>query len=89
MTQSALAEALEVDVTTVQGWESGRRPLSASSSTQFRSIRRHLPRCGADPALTSKRSFGTGIARRASWLARHRPHPHPHPRLERPRWPPT
>jgi DNA-binding transcriptional regulator YiaG len=51
LTQSELAAALEVDVTTIQGWESGRRPLTASSSIQFRAIRRHLLRCGADPAL--------------------------------------
>ena len=51
LTQQALAEALQLDVTTVQGWESGRRSFTAVSSAQFRAIRRHLLKCGADPAL--------------------------------------
>ncbi|AXK35497.1 XRE family transcriptional regulator [Streptomyces armeniacus] len=51
LTQRGLAEATGVDVTTVQGWESGRRPLAAVPSAHFRSVRRHLLRCGADPAL--------------------------------------
>ncbi|MBC3983493.1 helix-turn-helix transcriptional regulator [Streptomyces sp. AC536] len=51
LTQQALAEAIAVDVTTVQGWESGRRALTAIPSAQFRQMRRHLLRSGADPAL--------------------------------------
>ncbi|MGX2997125.1 helix-turn-helix domain-containing protein [Streptomyces sp. JNUCC 64] len=51
LTQQGLAEALGVDHTTVQGWESGRRPLSSVSTANFRSVQRALLRYGADPAL--------------------------------------
>jgi transcriptional regulator with XRE-family HTH domain len=47
-TQYELAEELGVDSTTVQGWESGRRPLTAIPSAQFLTLRRHLLRTGAD-----------------------------------------
>lgn len=50
-TQCELAEELGVDLATVQGWESGRRPLTAVPSVQLLSLRRHLLRTGADPAL--------------------------------------
>ncbi|MDT0323350.1 helix-turn-helix domain-containing protein [Streptomyces millisiae] len=50
-TQRHLAELLGVDITTMQGWESGRRPLSAISVAQFQTIRRRLLKCGADPEL--------------------------------------
>ncbi|WP_220188837.1 XRE family transcriptional regulator [Streptomyces phytophilus] len=46
-----MAEELGVDTTTVQGWESGRRPLTAIPTAQLLSLRRHLLRTGADPAL--------------------------------------
>ncbi|MEV3871520.1 helix-turn-helix transcriptional regulator [Streptomyces sp. NPDC049906] len=51
LTQQGLAEALGVDHTTVQGWESGRRPLASVSTANFRSVQRTLLRYGADPAL--------------------------------------
>jgi len=35
LTQEKLAEVLTVDVTTVQGWESGRRPLAAMNAGHF------------------------------------------------------
>src|SRR6266540_779011 len=53
MTQFQLAERLGVDVTTVQGWESGRRPLPAVSSGQMARFRIRLIRAGAHPRLFS------------------------------------
>ncbi|GCD45301.1 helix-turn-helix domain-containing protein [Streptomyces paromomycinus] len=50
-TQRGLAELLDVDPATVQGWESGRRSLAAVPSAQFLRIRRHLLRHGGEPAL--------------------------------------
>jgi transcriptional regulator with XRE-family HTH domain len=50
-TQQGLAELLHVDVTTVQGWESGRRPVAAMSVAQFQAVRRRLLKRGADPGL--------------------------------------
>ncbi|GAA0456067.1 helix-turn-helix transcriptional regulator [Streptomyces sp. NPDC046215] len=51
LTQRQLAERLRVDPTTVQGWESGRRPLTAVASSAFLALRRKMLRNGADPAL--------------------------------------
>lgn len=53
LTQRGLSEVLSVDPTTVQGWESGRRPLTAVPSAQFRAMRRCLLGRGADPSLLS------------------------------------
>jgi transcriptional regulator with XRE-family HTH domain len=53
MTQEKFAELLGVDVTTVQGWESGRRPLSAISAGDFLRICGRLSRMGA-PASTGR-----------------------------------
>ncbi|MDX2849301.1 helix-turn-helix transcriptional regulator [Streptomyces sp. PA03-3a] len=50
-TQTQLAEDLRVDATTVQGWESGRRPLTSTQTGKLREVRRTLLRLGADPAL--------------------------------------
>jgi transcriptional regulator with XRE-family HTH domain len=53
MTQEKLAESLGVDVTTIQGWESGRRPLSAISAGDFFRLCGRLCRAGA-PASTGR-----------------------------------
>lgn len=51
LTQRTLAEELGADLTTIQGWESGRRPLAAVAFTQLLDLRRHLLRRGAAPVL--------------------------------------
>ncbi|MFC1413886.1 helix-turn-helix domain-containing protein [Streptacidiphilus sp. N1-12] len=50
-TQVQLAEDLRMDATSVQGWESGRRPLTATQTGKLREVRRTLLRLGADPTL--------------------------------------
>ncbi|MEV5509071.1 helix-turn-helix domain-containing protein [Streptomyces orinoci] len=50
LTQTQLAERLRVDPTTVQAWESGRRPLAAVSAAHLLTLRRRLLAEGADPA---------------------------------------
>ncbi|MGH3931429.1 MAG: helix-turn-helix domain-containing protein, partial [Pseudonocardiaceae bacterium] len=53
LTQVHLAEQLGVDVASVQGWESARRPLTALRATDLVRLRSRLLRCGAQPtALT-------------------------------------
>ncbi len=51
LTQDRLAERLGVDTTTVQGWESGRRPLIAVSMAGYLRLRQVLLRLGAAPWL--------------------------------------
>jgi transcriptional regulator with XRE-family HTH domain len=51
LTQERLAERLGVDACTVQGWESGRRPLSATSVASLLTVSRRLRELGADSAL--------------------------------------
>ncbi|MEU1391065.1 MULTISPECIES: helix-turn-helix domain-containing protein [unclassified Nonomuraea] len=46
MTQERFAEPLGLDVTTIQGWESGRRPLMAISTGTYLSSRHWLLRLG-------------------------------------------
>ena len=46
-----LAEALGADKTTVQGWETGRRPLTSARAGNVIALRTELLDLGADPAL--------------------------------------
>lgn len=50
-TEAALAQALGVDLDTVQGWESGRRPLANVRAGVLLEVRRRLPALGAEPRL--------------------------------------
>lgn len=50
-TQSGMAEILSVDLATVQGWESGRRPLANMKAGALLELRRKLPVLGADTVL--------------------------------------
>lgn len=76
LTQEKLAEALGVDVTTIQGWESGRRPLSAVSAGEFLRLCGRLSRLGA-PATTGRhlreaieadQVLSIGIVAAAGWV---------------------
>jgi hypothetical protein len=51
LSQFQLAEDLGVDVTTVQGWESGRRPLPAVSSGDMARYRLRLIHAGVPPRM--------------------------------------
>ncbi|QEV30820.1 XRE family transcriptional regulator [Streptomyces cinereoruber] len=53
LTQARLGEALMVDVDTVQGWESGRRPLSNVKAGVLLELRRRLPALGAEPGIVA------------------------------------
>lgn len=50
LTQDGMAERLHVDLTTVQSWESGRRPLASMPLGSFRRLRHELLRTGVQPA---------------------------------------
>ncbi|WP_369145746.1 XRE family transcriptional regulator [Streptomyces sp. R44] len=50
-TQVSMAEALAVDLGTMQGWESGRRPLANVKAGALLALRRRLGVLGADPAV--------------------------------------
>lgn len=76
LTQERFAEALDVDVTTVQGWESGRRPLAAMSAGDFMRLCGRLSRLGA-PAATGRhlreaieadQVLSTGIVAGNAWV---------------------
>lgn len=76
LTQEKLAELLSVDVTTVQGWESGRRPLAAVNAGDFLRLCGRLARLGA-PASTGRhlreaieadQVLSTGITAGATWV---------------------
>ncbi|REE98992.1 helix-turn-helix domain-containing protein [Thermomonospora umbrina] len=58
-TQSRLAEELGVAVATVQGWESGRRPLMAISAGQFLALQAILRRLGASSSALE--ALGLGV----------------------------
>jgi transcriptional regulator with XRE-family HTH domain len=49
LTQTELARDHEVDVATVQGWESGRRPLTALRVRDLARLRARLSRLSASP----------------------------------------
>jgi transcriptional regulator with XRE-family HTH domain len=51
LTQVQLAEQFGVDVASVQGWESGRRPLAALRAADLVRLRSRLLRCGTQPTL--------------------------------------
>ena len=51
ISQDQMAEFLQVDKSTIQGWESGRRSLNSSRAGSLRVIKRNLLRLGGDPAL--------------------------------------
>ncbi|MCZ2526982.1 XRE family transcriptional regulator [Streptomyces sp. HB2AG] len=64
-----MAEALGVDVDTLQGWESGRRPLANMRAGALLDLRRRLPALGAeaglvqwlDAAMDADRIIGAGL----------------------------
>lgn len=49
--QGVFAELVAVDLATVQGWESGRRPLANMKAGALLSLKRLLPQLGADQGL--------------------------------------
>src|ERR1035437_1633267 len=57
-TQEQLAESLGAGVATIQGWESGRRPLMAMSAGNFVALRTRLRRLGAEPGLLATLTQG-------------------------------
>ncbi len=76
LTQEKLAECLRVDVTSVQGWESGRRPLTAMNVGDFARLSSRLARLGA-PSSTGRHLreaveadlvLSTGIAAGGTWV---------------------
>ncbi|HET6288047.1 MAG TPA: helix-turn-helix transcriptional regulator [Amycolatopsis sp.] len=76
LTQERLAERLAVDTSTVQAWESGRRPLSAMPAGEFVRLCSRLSRLGA-PSSTGRHLrtaveadlvLSTGISAGADWV---------------------
>ncbi|MFG2747475.1 helix-turn-helix domain-containing protein [Streptomyces xanthophaeus] len=53
LTQAGTAEALGVDLATVQGWESGRRPVANMRAVDLLGLRRRLAGLGADAAVVA------------------------------------
>ncbi|MGW7008234.1 helix-turn-helix domain-containing protein [Streptomyces sp. NPDC054933] len=51
MVQAEFAEILGVDLATIQGWESGRRPLANVKAGTLLALLRRLPALGADQLL--------------------------------------
>lgn len=58
LTQEKLAEQLSVDPQTVQAWESGRRPLSATRVGGLVHVRQRLRSLGASPRLLDSLNAG-------------------------------
>ncbi|MEU6403996.1 XRE family transcriptional regulator [Streptomyces sp. NPDC046985] len=81
-TQSGFAEKLGVDLATVQGWESGRRPLAHMKAGALLNLRRQLPLLGADPGVLAFLDAAMD-ADRIIAAALHPPEAgHPHPLAE-------
>ncbi|WP_051838147.1 helix-turn-helix domain-containing protein [Streptomyces sp. NRRL F-2580] len=53
LTQAAMAEALGADLATVQGWESGRRPIAHMRAVDLLGLRRRLAGLGADAVIVA------------------------------------
>lgn len=53
LNQTSLAERLGVDVSTIQGWESARRPLTSLRVSDFRRLQMRLTEFGASPAAVT------------------------------------
>ena len=53
LTQQELADAVDVDKSTVQGWETGRRPLTSARAGTLVAHRFTLLDLGADPQLVA------------------------------------
>ncbi|MFC7764410.1 helix-turn-helix domain-containing protein [Catellatospora bangladeshensis] len=51
LTQAQLAEVLNIDLATVQGWESGRRPVTSLRVSDLAALRARLIHRGANPQL--------------------------------------
>jgi transcriptional regulator with XRE-family HTH domain len=76
LTQERFAERFAVDVSTVQGWESGRRPLSAMNAGDFVRLCARLARLGAPPssgrhlraAIEADLVLSTGITAGSDWV---------------------
>ncbi|MFI6641145.1 helix-turn-helix domain-containing protein [Streptomyces sp. NPDC050504] len=69
LTQAGFAEVLRVDLATVQGWESGRRPVANMKVGALLALRRRLPALGSaplivallDPAMDADRIVGAAL----------------------------
>ncbi|MEU4392227.1 helix-turn-helix domain-containing protein [Kribbella sp. NPDC023855] len=59
LTQADLAERLGVDISTIQGWESGKRPLTAQRAADLLRLKTRLTMLGAAPSVVA--SFQNAI----------------------------
>lgn len=77
LTQVAMAEALDVDLATVQGWESGRRPVANMKAVDLLALRRRLPALGAKSAIVALLDAAMDADRIVSATVRPTIGPHP------------